>query len=155
LCRSYQANFIAPQCNSRGAKWLDSIDAIKRCSKNDFTRHLTPRMMHPIRHRNTTTVSVMDPMIAVGSAKALGLKAKPIYGSELSRATRARDEATQRVANILVHPTPNRGTRHPQASYLSLDWEVSFTPLCGLSSSHRGFLRGLLRKEARNDLVQI
>jgi hypothetical protein len=145
LCRSYQANFIAPQCNSRGAKWLDSIDVIKRCSKNDFTRHLTPRMMHPIRHRNTTTVSVMDPMIAVESVKALGLKAKPIYGSELSRATRARDEATQRVANILAHPTPN----------LSLDWEVSFTPLCGLSSSHRGFLRGLLRKEARNDLVQI
>jgi hypothetical protein len=28
-----------------------------------------------------------------------------------------------------VHPEPHRGTRHLQASYLSLDKEVSFLPL--------------------------
>jgi hypothetical protein len=51
----------------------------------------------------------MDPMIAIRSAKAQGLKAKPIYGSKPLRATRARDKMTQRMANILVHLVPHRG----------------------------------------------
>jgi hypothetical protein len=50
---------------------------------------------------------------------------------------------------------PIKGTRHPQASYLSLDYEVSFTPLCGLVSSHLGFLHGIPGKEAWNHLVRI
>jgi hypothetical protein len=55
----------------------------------------------------------MGPMIAVGSAKAQGSKAKLIGGSEPPRATRARDEATQRVANILAHSGPHRGDPVP------------------------------------------
>jgi hypothetical protein len=51
-------------------------------------------------------------------------------GSELPRATRARDEVTQRVASSWHIRGPIEGTRHPQASYLSPDWEVSFMPLC-------------------------
>jgi hypothetical protein len=66
-------------------------------------------MMHPICIRNTSTISKMGPMIAMGSAKAQGSKVKPIYGSELPKATRARDEATQRMANILAHPVSHRG----------------------------------------------
>jgi hypothetical protein len=61
-------------------------------------------MTCPMRHRNMTTISEMGPRIAVGSTKAQGLKVKPVYGSEPPRATRARDEETQRMANILVHP---------------------------------------------------
>jgi hypothetical protein len=60
-----------------------------------------------LSHGNTATVSEMGPMIAMGSTKAQGSKAKPVYGSEPPRATRARDEATQRMANILVHPVPH------------------------------------------------
>jgi hypothetical protein len=66
-------------------------------------------MTRPIRHRNMATISEMGPTIAMGSTKAQGLKAKPINGLEPSRATKARDEVTQRMANILAHPVPHRG----------------------------------------------
>jgi hypothetical protein len=73
---------------------LDSTDAVKRCGKNDFTRHPTPRTMRPIHHENMATISEIGPMIVVGSTKAQGSKAKPVYRSEPPRATRAREEAT-------------------------------------------------------------
>jgi hypothetical protein len=66
-------------------------------------------MMHSICHGNTKTVSQIGPMIVVGFAKAQSLKVKPVYGSEPPRATRARDEATQRMDNILTHPMPHQG----------------------------------------------
>jgi hypothetical protein len=50
-------------------------------------------------------------------------------GLEPPRATRVRDEVTQGVASSWCTQSPIEGTRHPQASYLSLDREVSFTPL--------------------------
>jgi hypothetical protein len=71
-------------------------------------RHLTPCTMCPIRRGNTTIVSKIGPMIVVGSAKDKGSKAKLIYGSEPPRATRAWDEATQRMDNIFVHLVPHR-----------------------------------------------
>jgi hypothetical protein len=43
-------------------------------------------------------ISKTDPMIVMGSVKAQGSKVKPVNGLEPPRATRARDEATQRVA---------------------------------------------------------
>jgi hypothetical protein len=49
-------------------------------------------------------ISEMGPTIAMGSAKAQGSKAKPISGLELPRATGAKDEATERVANTLALP---------------------------------------------------
>jgi hypothetical protein len=74
-----------------------------------FTHHLTPRMTFPIRRGNTAIVSETGPMIDVGSTKAEGSKAKPVNGSEPPKTTRARDEATQRMANILAHSVPHRG----------------------------------------------
>jgi hypothetical protein len=106
-------------------------------------RHPTPRTTHPIHHRNTTTISKMGPTISGESAKAQGLKAQPVNGSEPPRATNARDEATQRMTNILV-----------PSSFVSESRSGGFLhALCGLASSHPGFLRGLLGKEARNHLV--
>jgi hypothetical protein len=78
------------------------------------------------------TVSEMSSTIAVGSAKAQGLKAKPTESgdrSELPRVTRARDEATQMVASSWRIQRPIEETRHTQASYLSPDREVFFMPL--------------------------
>jgi hypothetical protein len=49
--------------------------------------------------------------------------------SESSRVTRVRDEVTQRVASSYRIRCPIEGTRHPQALYLSPNWEVSFTLL--------------------------
>jgi hypothetical protein len=66
-------------------------------------------MMLPIHCGNMATVSKMGPMTVVGSAKAQGSKVKPVNGSELPRATRVRDEATQRMANILARLVPHRG----------------------------------------------
>jgi hypothetical protein len=57
----------------------------------------------------TTTVSETGPTIAVGSTKAQGLKATPIDGPEPPRATSTRDKTTQRMSNILAHPTPHQG----------------------------------------------
>jgi hypothetical protein len=47
-----------------------------------------------------------------------------------------------------AHPEPCRGGRCSQASYLSLNQEISFTPLCGLASSYLSFLHGLPGEEA-------
>jgi hypothetical protein len=65
------------------------------------------RTTNPIHHGNATTISKMGPMIVVGSTKEQGSKMNPIDGSELPRATRGMDEATQRMANILTHPAPH------------------------------------------------
>jgi hypothetical protein len=55
------------------------------------------------------TIYETVPIIAVVSSKAQGLKVKPIDESEPPRATRVRDEATQRMVNILAHPVPHHG----------------------------------------------
>jgi hypothetical protein len=59
--------------------------------------------------QDMATVYEMSPMIAVMSAKAQGSKVKPVKGSEPTRATRARDKATQRMTNILAHLVPHQG----------------------------------------------
>jgi hypothetical protein len=65
-----------------------------------------------------------------GVCQILGFEGKTSrVGSEPPRATSARDEATQWVASSWHIRCPNERTQHPQASYLSLDQEVSFTPL--------------------------
>jgi hypothetical protein len=93
-------------------------------------------------------VSETGPTIVMGSAKAQGSKAKPVNESEPPRATRARDEATQRVPTSWHIRSPIEGTQCSQASYLSLDREISFMPLFGLASSRPGFLHGLPEEEA-------
>jgi hypothetical protein len=88
---------------------LGSANVVRRCHENDFTCHPTPCMMHHIRHGNMATISQMGLMIAVGTPKAQDSKAKPVYGSKPPRATRVKEEETQRMANILAHPVPHRG----------------------------------------------
>jgi hypothetical protein len=104
---------------AKEAKQQGSTDAVKRCSKNDFICHSTPCMTRPIRRGNMATVSEMGLMIVVGSTKAQGSKAKLVYDSELPRATRVRDKAIQRIANILAHPMPHRGD--PTSSTLAFE----------------------------------
>jgi hypothetical protein len=48
---------------------------------------------------------------------------------ETSRATRAMDEVTQRVASSCRIRCPIKGTHYPQALDLSPGWVVSFMPL--------------------------
>jgi hypothetical protein len=128
---------------------LDSTGTVKRCCKNDL--YTSTDSLHDVPYTSweySQAVSKMGPMIAVGSVKAQGLKVKHVNGSELPRATRERDEATQSVATSWHIQRPIEGTWYSQASYLSLDWKISFTPLCGLASSSPGFLRGLPGEEA-------
>jgi hypothetical protein len=47
LRRSNHASFIAPRCNNRGGK----VAGLRKCSKNDLTRHPTPRTMRPLHSR--------------------------------------------------------------------------------------------------------
>jgi hypothetical protein len=113
-----------------------------------FMCHPTPRTTHPIHHGNTAIVSEIGPMIAVGFAKAQDSKAEPINGSDPPTATRARDEATQRMANILAHPVPHQGDPASSSFISESRFGGSLHALCGLASSHLGFLRGLPGKEA-------
>jgi hypothetical protein len=58
-----------------------------------------------------------------------------------------RDEATQRVACNEDIQCPIEGIRHPQTSYLSLEWEVSIAPLqVSWNLAIRIFCVGYLRK---------
>jgi hypothetical protein len=112
---------------------------VKRCSKNDFTHHPTPYMACHICHGNMTIVSKMGPTIVVGSAKAKGSKAKPVNRSEPPRATRARDEVTQRMANISAHPVAHHGVP-ASSSFVSESRPGGFLhALCGLASRCLGF----------------
>jgi hypothetical protein len=111
---------------------LDSTGAIKLRYKNDLYTSTDSSHNVPYTLREyDQAVSEMGPMIIMESVKAHGSKAKPINGSEPPRATRARDEATQRVATSWDIRSPIEGSRCSQASYLSLDWEISVTPSVG------------------------
>jgi hypothetical protein len=57
------------------------------------------------------------------------LRQNLLDGPELRRATKARDEAIQRVASNWYFLGPHRGDLVPSASYLSPDQEVFFMPL--------------------------
>jgi hypothetical protein len=92
-----------------------------------------------------TTISNIGPMIAVRSAKAQGLKAKPINGVEPPRATRARDKSTKRMVNILVHPVPHRGDP-ASSSFLSESRLRGFLHV-PLWAAHSCFLHGLPGKD--------
>jgi hypothetical protein len=131
------------------AKRLDSTGAVKRCCRNDLYTSTDSSHDAPYTSREYgQAVFETGPTIDMGSVKAQGSKAKPVNGSEPPRATRARDQTTQRVATSSHIRSPIEGTQCSQASYLSLDQEISFTPLCGLASNRSGFLRGLPGEEA-------
>jgi hypothetical protein len=83
----------------------------------------------PYTSWDTTTVSKTGHMIVVGLSMLRVQRLNPPVESEPPSAPRARDEATQEVASSWRIQSPIEGTRHPQASYLSPDREVSFMPL--------------------------
>jgi hypothetical protein len=116
LRMSYQTDFIAHGVKTKRAKRMDSIDAVKRHSKNDF--YVSSDSSYDAPYSSWVYDQPYPkrvPRFVVESAKAQGSKAKPIGGLEPPRATRARDKATQRVTNILVHPGPHRGDTAPSS----------------------------------------
>jgi hypothetical protein len=113
------------------------------CLQDPCSSRVTPSTL-----RDTTTISKMGHMIIVGPPMLRVHRQNPLDGSEPPRATRVRDEATQGVATTWNLWSPIEETWYPQASYLSLDREVSFTPIFRMASSCLGFLCGLPTKEA-------
>jgi hypothetical protein len=75
------------------------------------------------------TISNTGHTIIVGLPKHRVLRQNLLVGSAPPRANRARDKAKQRVASSWHTRGPSEETQHPQALYLSLGREVSFTPL--------------------------
>jgi hypothetical protein len=99
-----------------------------------YSMHTTPSIV-----RDTTTVSKMGHTIAVGLPMLRVRRQNLPVGLEPPIATRVRDEATKRVANSWCIRSPIEGTRHPQASYLSRDQEVCFTPSVRAGTKPLGF----------------
>jgi hypothetical protein len=83
----------------------------------------------PSTLQDMATIYKMGPMIVVGSTKAQGSKAKPTSRVRVAQSNQSEGQSNTMGGQQLVHPTPHQGTRHPQASYLSPDQEISFTLL--------------------------
>jgi hypothetical protein len=82
-----------------------------------------------------------------GASKAQGSKAKLAVRSVSPRVNRAREKLTQRLGSSWHFLGPIEGIQHPQALYLSLGQEVSFTPLCvGWHLTIRVFQIGITRE---------
>jgi hypothetical protein len=92
-----------------------------------YTPPCTPHIM-PSTSRDMATISKMGHTIIVGLPTLRVRRQNPPDGSQPPRASIARDEATQGVSTSWHIWSPIEGTWCPQASYLSLDREVSFTP---------------------------
>jgi hypothetical protein len=129
------------------AKRRAPANTLKRRSKHEFTRHPNSSHDTPSTSWDTTTISKMGPIIAEGPANLRVPRQNPPVRLKPLRATRVRDEATQRVASIWCIRGPTEGTWHPQASYLSPEWELSFTPLyVGWHLAVRVFPPGITRE---------
>jgi hypothetical protein len=93
-------------------------------ARPSYSSHTTPSIA-----RDVTIISKMGHTIVMGLPMVRVRRQNPPVGLEPPRAIRARDEVTQRVDRSWHIQSPIEGTQHSQASYLSLNWEVSFTPL--------------------------
>jgi hypothetical protein len=128
-CTGATTSFITPWC-SEEAKRLGSVGVVKRHSKNEHMHHPTPHTTHTLHRGIRQLYPKWAPQLPWSLPKLRVQRQNPPVGSESPRATRARHEATQRVANNWCIQSPIKGTQHPQASYLCPDQEVSFRPLC-------------------------
>jgi hypothetical protein len=88
---------------------------------------LTYHTLYPVGYDHH--ISKMGHTIVVGLSIIRVRRHNPPFGLELPRVTRVRDEATQGMASGWHIRSPAEGTWHPQASYLSPEWEVFFMPL--------------------------
>jgi hypothetical protein len=105
----------------------------------------TPRTTHQLQqHGIRKSYPQRAARLARGLPKHKVQRQNPLVGSELPR---VRDEATQRVASSWRIQGPIEGTRHPQASYMSPNWEVSLAPLrVGWHRAIRVFPLGITRE---------
>jgi hypothetical protein len=110
-------------------------------SKNEFTHHPTPCKMRPLHHGIQQTVSKMGPTIIMGSTKAQGLEAKPTSRVRATQSNESKGRSNTKGGQQMVHSEPHRGDPHPQASYMGLDWEVSFTLSVWAGTERSGFSR--------------
>jgi hypothetical protein len=105
------------------------MGVVKRHSKNKLLHHLTPRTTRPLYHGIRQSYPKWVSRLPWGLPKLRVQRQNPPVGSEPPKATKERDEATQAVASSWCIRSPNKGTQHPQASYLRLDRVVFFMPL--------------------------
>jgi hypothetical protein len=87
-------------------------------------------------------------MIAVGSIKAQGSKAKPTDRVRAAQSNQIEGQSATKDGQQLVHPLPHRGDP-TSSSFISESQPGGFlrTPPCGLASSRPGFLLGLPRND--------
>jgi hypothetical protein len=71
------ASFIVPRCNNQGDKEARLYKHGKKAQLKESYASSNSSYDMPYTSWDTTTISKTDPTIAVGSAKAEGLKAKP------------------------------------------------------------------------------
>jgi hypothetical protein len=109
LHMSYQAGLIAPSCNSREGEAVGFHRHGERSSKNDFYASSEPSHDAPYTSWEYGNCIRNRSHDCIGSTNAQGSKVKLINRSEPPKATRTRDEVTQRTANILAHPVPHQG----------------------------------------------
>jgi hypothetical protein len=133
-CRGAQVQPPASNPAASVDKRLGPLRCSKGPSKLSLPTFPTPRTLCQLQQQGIQKLYPQCPptLDGWGYAKAQGSKVNPLDGSEPPRATRARDKAT------------HEGIRHPQASYLSPEQEVSS---CGLASSHPDFPLGLSGKD--------
>jgi hypothetical protein len=91
------------------AKRLGSISVVQRHSKNDLTCHQTPHFMCPLHYGIQQPYLKWVPRLSWGLPKLRVQRQNKVVSSSCTRC-------------------PIEGHWHPQASYLSLDQEVSFMP---------------------------
>jgi hypothetical protein len=143
-CVGATAYFIVSWCNNQRGK----AAGLHRRGKNIFMHHSTPRTMRPMRHGIRQPYLKRVPRLPWGLPNLRVRTKNPSIRSEPPRATRARNEATQRVANSWLTWCPIEGTRYPQASYLSPDRKVFFTPFVWARIELFGFSTRLPGKDA-------
>jgi hypothetical protein len=121
---------------SQGPVVLGTVAArpqtLAKCSKGRYIHFTCPSCSSyttPSTLRDTAIISKMGHRIVVGLPLLRVRRQNPPVRLEPPRATRPRDKATQGVASSWHIWSPIEGTRHLQASYLSPNREVSFTPL--------------------------
>jgi hypothetical protein len=129
MCRSDRPLYGPKVWDIEEAKQLGSTGAVKRHSKNNFTSHPTPHTTRPI-HRGIQQLSLKwVPWLPWGLPKLRAGRQNPSMGQSCAEQLEWGTKRHKGWPIFWRTRCPIEGTRHPQALYLSLDQEVSFTSL--------------------------